>query len=50
MCKAFDRVWHAGLLPKLNSYGMSGNAFVLIYSFLSNRQFQVVLEGKSSQE
>ena len=48
--KAFDRVWHAGLLHKLKSYGISGQIFGLITSFLSNRQFQVVLEGKSSQE
>ena len=48
--KAFDRVWHAGLLHKLKSYGISGQIFRLISSFLSNRQLRVVLEGKSSQE
>ena len=36
--KAFDRVWHAGLLQKLKSYGISGQIFGLISSFLSNRQ------------
>ena len=48
--KAFDRVWHAGLLHKLKSYGISGQIFDLISSFLSNRQLRVVLDGKSSQE
>ena len=48
--KAFDRVWHAGLLHKLKSYGISGQIFGLISSFLSNRRLQVVLDGKSSQE
>ena len=48
--KAFDRVWHAGLLHKLRSYGISGQIFGLISSFLSNRQLWVVLDGKSSQE
>ena len=48
--KAFDRVWHAGLLHKLKSYGISGQIFGLIFSFLSNRRLQVVLDGKSSQE
>ena len=47
--KAFDRVWHAGLLHKLKSYGISGQTFGLI-SFLSNKQLQVVLDGKSLQE
>ena len=37
ICKAFDRVWHAGLLHKLKSYGTSGQIFGLISSFLSNR-------------
>ena len=36
--KAFDRVWHAGLHHKLKSYGISGQIFSLISSFLSNRQ------------
>ena len=48
--KAFDRIWHAGLLHKLKSYGISGQIFGLISSFLSNRQLWVVLDGKSSQE
>ena len=48
--KAFDRVWHAGLLHKLKSYGISGQVFSLISSFLSNRRLRVVLDSKSSQE
>ena len=48
--KAFDRVWHSGLLHKLKSYGISGQIFGLISSFLSNRRLRVVLDGKSSQE
>ena len=48
--KAFDRVWHAGLFHKLKSYGISGQIFGLISSFLSNRRLRVVLDGKSSQE
>ena len=48
--KAFDRVWHAGLLQKLKSYGISGHIFGLISSFLSDRRLPVVLDGKSSQE
>ena len=48
--KAFYRVWHAGLLHKLKSYGISGQIFGLTSSFLSNRRLQVVLDGKSSQE
>ena len=48
--KAFDRVWHASLFHKLKSYGISGQIFGLISSFLSNRQLRVVLDGKSSQE
>ena len=48
--KAFDRIWHADLLQKLKSYEISGQIFGLISSFLSNRQLQGVLNGKSSQE
>ena len=49
MSKAFNWVWHAGL-HKLRSYGISGQIYGLISSFLSNGQLQVILDGKSSQE
>ena len=48
--KAFDRVWHAGVLHKLKFYGISGQVFGLISSFLRNRRLRVVLDGKSSQK
>ena len=48
--KAFDRVWHAGVLHKLKSYGISGQIFGRISSFRSNRRLRVVLDGNSSQE
>ena len=46
-------LWHLiypRLLHKLKSYGISGQIFGLIPSFLSNRQLRVVVDGKSSQE
>ena len=46
--KAFDRVWHAGLFHKLESYGISGQILGLISSFLSKRRLRVVLDGKLS--
>ena len=45
-----DIVWHAGLLYKPKSYGISGQIFGLISSFLSNRQLRVILDETSSQE
>ena len=45
-----DRVWHADLLHKRKSYGISGQIFGLISSSLRNRRLGVVLDGKSSQE
>ena len=48
--KAFDRIWHAGLLHKLKFYGFSGQIFGLFSFFLSNRWLWVVLDGKSLQE
>ena len=48
--KTSDRVWHAGLLHKLKSYGISGHIFSLISSFLSNRWVRVVLDENFSQE
>ena len=48
--KAFNKVWHDGLFHKLTSYGISGQIFGFISTFLSNAQLWVVLDGKSSQE
>ena len=46
--KAFDRVWHKGLLYKLNNLGVEGNFLRLIESFLSDRYQRVTLNGQSS--
>ena len=48
--KVFDRVLHAGHLYRPKSYGISGQIFGIISSFLSSRRLQVALDGKSSQE
>ena len=46
--KAFDKVWHAGLLHKLKAYGVSGLFLDIIKSFLSDRKIRVLLDGQSS--
>ena len=46
---AFHRVWHADIGHKIKSYRVLGQIFGLIFSFLSNRELRVVLDGKSSQ-
>ena len=46
--KAFDKVWHGGLLYKLESFGISGNLLKLFHSCLNNRQQRVVLNGQYS--
>ena len=46
--KAFNRVWHDGLLYKLRRWGISGNLFNLLHSFLTNRKQRTVLNGTTS--
>ena len=46
--KAFDKVWHEGLLLKLKSNGIDGQLYFLIENFLYNRYQRVVLNGKAS--
>lgn len=46
--KAFDKVWHEGLLFKLKSYGVQGQLLKLLQNYLTNRQQRVVLNGQSS--
>jgi hypothetical protein len=46
--KAFDRIWHAGLLNKLSKLHFSANLIKLISTFLTNRIFRVTVEGELS--
>ena len=43
--RAFDKVWHDGLLFKLECIGISGNLLSLLKSFLNNKFQRVVLNG-----
>ena len=36
--KAFDKVWHEGIIHKLKRNGMSGNLWSLVTDFLRNRK------------
>ena len=40
--KAFDKVWHKGLLFKLSLYGISGNLLKLLRDFLYYHKQRVV--------
>ena len=48
LSKAYDRVWHDGLIYKIKYTGITGNSLKLIESFLSTRFQRVVLNGQSS--
>ena len=47
--KAFDKVWHEGLLFKLKQNEIEGNLLVLLKNYLSNRKQRVVLNGAESE-
>lgn len=47
--KAFDNVWHEGLLYKLYRYNFPIYLIKLIQNYLSNRSFRVVLSSTASQ-
>jgi hypothetical protein len=46
--KAFDKVWHHGLLFKLQQAGICGTLLEWFSSYLSNRKQRVVVSGQSS--
>ena len=46
--KAFDRVWHPGLLVKLRTLGFAGKLLHWLADYLRNRSMKVILNGKSS--
>ena len=49
LSKAFDRVWHEGLIYKLECKGISGNLLTLVRNYLKDRKQRVVLNGRSSE-
>ena len=48
MSKAFDKVWHEGLVFKLKQNGVDGNLLSLIQNYLTNRKQRVIINGTSS--
>ena len=46
--KAFDKVWHKGLLHKLKENGISGKLLNTVKDFLYQRKQRVVLNGQCS--
>ena len=46
--KAFDRVWHNGLIYKLSSMGVKGSLLSWFRDYLCDRYQRVVLEGEQS--
>ena len=47
--KAFDRVWHSGLLYKLQAAGVTGDVLNWFKSYLSDRKRRVVLPSTVSE-
>ena len=48
LTKAFDKVWHEGLIFELKQNGISGNLRNLLCDFLKNRKQRVLLNGQVS--
>ena len=46
--KAFDKVWHKGLLYKLESLGVRDPLLKWIKSYLTGRKQRVIIDGQSS--
>ena len=46
---AFDRVWHQGLIHKLEKIGVSGNLLKWFKNCLKYRKQWVVIEGETSE-
>ena len=48
LSKAFDRVWHPGLLKKLFHYGVEAEAHIWLTRYLSGRRQRVQVDGTVS--
>ena len=49
IAKAFDKVWHDGLIFKLKQNGISDKILALLCNYLSGRKQRVVLNGSASE-
>jgi hypothetical protein len=47
--KAFDRVWHEGLIHKLKGHGITGTLLRWLQSYLTDRQQRVIINGAKSE-
>ena len=50
LSKAYDTIWHTGLLYKLQQSGIKGKILKWIHEYVSNRSFKVFFEGEYSCE
>ena len=46
--KAFDKVWHEGILFKLKTYGVNSEVLTLLTNYLHERYQRVLLNGQTS--
>ena len=49
LSKAFDKVWHDGIIFKLKVYGVEGESLSLLKNYLENQEQRVVLNGQTSE-
>ena len=47
--KAFDRVWHKGIIYKLRKIGIGGTLLLWFIDYLNNRRQRVVIRGQESE-
>ena len=48
--KAFDKVWHNGIIFKLKADGVEGELLSLLKNYLENREQRVILNGQTSEQ
>ena len=46
--KAFDKIWHNGIIFKLKAYSAESGLLLLLKNYLENREQRVVLNGQTS--
>ena len=48
MSKAFDKVWHEGLLHKVKAHGVQGKLYSLLANYLQDRKQNTLINGQES--